>query len=144
MKVSQLGVALAAITLVFAGCTSKTQSYVGNQESVEARKNQNQTKQPASPDMKTTEENPNQNDITLNISAPQPNSTVTTSTVTVRGTTVPNADIFVDDVQIKSDAKGEFSTPITLDNGENVISVAANDEDGNSAEQELTVTYDEQ
>jgi len=39
------------------------------------------------------------NQITLSITSPANNATVTTATVTVRGKTVPNADVFVNDAQ---------------------------------------------
>jgi hypothetical protein len=78
----------------------------------------------------------------LTITSPVPNSTVTTATVTVSGKTFPNAEVFINEVEVVADAAGSFSSPISLDEGENIISVTANDEAGNVAEQELVVTYE--
>ncbi len=79
--------------------------------------------------------------ITLDITSPQNGATVTTSAVTVAGKTVPNADVNVNDVSLKADAQGNFSTRLTLDEGDNMIDVVANDANGNNSEQEITVTY---
>lgn len=83
-----------------------------------------------------------QKDPHLMIMSPTPDATVTTAAVTVSGKTFPNADVFVDEQELKADAKGMFSTTVTLDEGENSILVTANDDDGNDAEQEIMVTYE--
>ena len=62
----------------------------------------------------------------------------------VRGITVANAEVFINELEIRANVKGEFSAPITLDEGENTISIISNDEDGKSSEEELTVTYEAQ
>jgi hypothetical protein len=59
----------------------------------------------------------------------------------VQGKTSANAEVFVNDKEAKADASGSFSIAIVLDEGENIISVAANDASGNYASQDLTVTY---
>lgn len=79
--------------------------------------------------------------ITLSISSPANNSTVASSSVIVRGKTVANADVFVNDAETKSDGSGSFSVTLTLDEGENYILVVANDANGNYSEKDLTVTY---
>ena len=66
-----------------------------------------------------------------------------TPSVTVTGKSFPYAEVFINDTEIKADASGNFTAPVTLDEGENIISVMANDENGNSAEQEITVTYEQ-
>ena len=80
------------------------------------------------------------NQITLTVTSPANNATVTSGTVTVRGKTVPNADVFVNDTETKADASGNFSAFVTLDEGENSIIIVANDANGNTAEQEIMVT----
>lgn len=80
-------------------------------------------------------------DPNITITSPQVNSTVNTATITVSGKTFPNADVSINDQDTKADVKGMFSTTVTLDEGDNDIDVVANDEDGNPAEQEFTVTY---
>lgn len=81
------------------------------------------------------------NGIKLQIIEPLPNTTVSSSTLTIKGKTSSGAEVFVNDKQLKSDATGNFATKITLDEGENPIVVVANDADGNSAEQQILVTY---
>jgi len=95
----------------------------------------------ASPTMASPQAIAATNQITLSITSPANNATVTTATVTVRGKTVPNADVFVNDAQTKSDASGNFSASVTLDEGANPIVVVANDANGNSAEQDFQITY---
>jgi hypothetical protein len=79
--------------------------------------------------------------ITLTVTSPVDNSQVQTSTVAVTGKTVPNAEVSVNDKDIKANATGVFSVTISLDEGENPIMVVANDANGNAAEQEITITY---
>ena len=75
----------------------------------------------------------------LNILEPQNGITLNNSRVRVKGKTVPNADVFVNNQELKADRQGNFTTIVTLDEGENTIFIVANDYDGNFAEKELTV-----
>jgi len=79
--------------------------------------------------------------ITLTILTPANNSTVTSSVVAVKGKTVANGEVFVNDVEAKADSSGNFSVSLTLDEGENYILIVANDINGNYSEKDLTVTY---
>ncbi len=79
--------------------------------------------------------------ISISVSSPANGSEVTASNVMVAGKTSPNAEVFVNDASGKADANGYFSISVSLDEGDNVIIVAANDANGNSAEQEITVSY---
>lgn len=79
--------------------------------------------------------------LSLSITSPANRSTVTTSTITISGKTSSNAEIFINDKTLKADGSGNFSTSITLDEGENLIAISANDANGNFVEKELTVTY---
>lgn len=81
------------------------------------------------------------NQIGLSVTSPVNNAVVTNPKVTVSGHTVPGADVGINDMDIKADTNGNFSTTITLDEGENTIDVIASDADGNASEQMLTVTY---
>ncbi len=78
--------------------------------------------------------------VPLTISEPSNNLVTSTSSVTVKGITVGNADVSVNEKDLKSDAQGNFSTTISLDEGENIIAVLAVDQAGNFVEQDLTVT----
>ncbi len=95
----------------------------------------------------TQQANPSQptspvpNDITLTITSPQNGAQVSTPTITVSGKTVPNADVSVNDQDLTADAQGNFSTTITLEDGDNNLSITAADSTGQSSEAELTVTY---
>ncbi len=79
--------------------------------------------------------------VVLTISQPTNNSTITSANITIQGKTVRSADVFINDKQLTADSTGNFSQVITLDEGENTISVAVNDAAGNYAEKEITVTY---
>ncbi len=78
--------------------------------------------------------------LALTISQPQDKEILTTNQVTVKGKTKANAEVFVNDTELKADASGNFSALLTLDEGENYITVVANDELGNFAEKEIMVT----
>lgn len=82
------------------------------------------------------------NQISLTVSQPVNNTVVKTPTITVMGKTIPNADVTVNDKDLKADAQGNFSVSITLDEGDNTVIVVANDAQGNSAEKDINVTYD--
>lgn len=60
----------------------------------------------------------------------------------VTGNTSAYAEVFVNDMAISADANGNFSTKLVLDEGENIILVSANDEEGNMAQETLTVNYE--
>ncbi len=77
----------------------------------------------------------------LTVSSPTNGSSVTSGSITIKGKTAPNADVFVNESEAKADANGNFSVTVSLDEGENYFVIVANDSVGNAAETELTVTY---
>lgn len=79
--------------------------------------------------------------IALAVTEPANGATVKTAQITLKGKTAPRADVFVNDTQVAADAQGQFSTPITLEEGENHMLITANDDKGDSNETELVVTY---
>jgi hypothetical protein len=81
-------------------------------------------------------------EIPLTISQPAGGTTVNRPSVTVKGKTAPRAEVFVNDYQTAADSKGNFSATLSLDEGENYLVVVANDTNGQSAEQEITVNYE--
>ncbi len=81
------------------------------------------------------------NEISLAITTPVNGMTVSQPSVTVQGTTVPAAEIYVNDVYGTANSAGKFSITTSLDEGDNSIVVVVNDAGGNTAEKELTVTY---
>ena len=81
------------------------------------------------------------NALVLSISTPADGATLTAAKLTVRGTTTPKADVFINELETRADAGGNFSGTLTLDEGENLIVIIVNDESGNVAEKDLTVFY---
>ncbi len=81
------------------------------------------------------------NQIKLVVLTPVDKAVVTLPTLKVTGQTVPNADVAINEIDTKSDASGNFSANVSLNEGDNPIIVDAFDENGNTSEQELTVTY---
>ena len=78
--------------------------------------------------------------MSLVITSPINNSTLDSTNATVKGKTSPKAEIFVNDQEGTADANGNFSISIGLDEGSNLITVSANDAEGNVSQQELNVT----
>lgn len=81
------------------------------------------------------------NQISLTVTQPTDGQTTSSSSIMVKGVTLPNIEVSVNDVDLKADAQGNFSTTVTLDEGDNTITVVAVDEKGQTAEKDLTVTY---
>ncbi len=79
--------------------------------------------------------------IPLNISSPANGTSVKTPALTVKGKTVPKAEVIANETETVADTSGNFTANINLDEGDNIISVTAIDADGNSVEKEMTVSY---
>jgi hypothetical protein len=79
--------------------------------------------------------------ISLTVTQPTNGLVTASSTILVKGITLPYADVAVNDSDLKADNSGAFSVSIKLDEGDNVIAIIANDDQGNVAEKEITVTY---
>lgn len=77
----------------------------------------------------------------LSITEPQDESVVSVSFVLVRGKTAPGAEVSVNGELAEVDANGNFSIRVSLEEGANVLTITASDEDGNEATVELTVGY---
>lgn len=82
------------------------------------------------------------NTFSITITSPANNSTVKVPYVRVVGTTSPGAEVFINGMEGIANAKGNFSFNIALDEGENTVFLSANDVNGSSAEQEITVNTD--
>ncbi len=81
-------------------------------------------------------------EISLTISSPKTGGSVSTSKVAVKGKTSPKAEVFANEAEGISDANGNFSLTVALDEGENSIIVTAVDANGKVAETEVLVTYE--
>ena len=85
--------------------------------------------------------NTNGEKFTFQVTSPTNKSTVKTAQVTVVGKTEQDADVFVNEIESKADASGNFKVNYTLEEGENYLIVGANNDSGNYDESELTLTY---
>lgn len=80
--------------------------------------------------------------IFLEVAQPINNSMVANTIASLTGRTIPNASVFVNDQELKADANGNFSTSVTLDEGQNDIYVVAADDLGNSVEKDIIVNIE--
>jgi hypothetical protein len=78
--------------------------------------------------------------INLVISTPESGIITDTSSIVVSGTTKPKIDIVVNDKDLVSGEDGSFNISVSLDEGDNYISIVAYDEEGNVAEREIMIT----
>jgi hypothetical protein len=81
-------------------------------------------------------------ELPFEIVSPQNNATVSTATIIIAGKTKPNADVFVGEKQLVADSNGSFSTSYQLEEGQNEIVIAANDDLGNYAEKNLIINLE--
>ena len=77
----------------------------------------------------------------LEISEPQDSSVVRTQTVRVRGTTLPDADVRINEQFVIVDTAGAFTVMVSLERGPNSIEVIATDTAGNEEFHLITVIY---
>jgi hypothetical protein len=82
-----------------------------------------------------------QESLSLVITNPTDGTTVPSANLNVTGKTASGAEVFVNDKETKAEINGNFSVNITIDEGENIIVVIANDLEGNYIEKEIKVTY---
>lgn len=110
-----------------------------NQPYIPQKQPQKQTATPA-PSIPNSERL--SNEIKLEVTEPIDGVVVKYGSITVRGKTLINADVFVNDQDLKADSEGNFSTKVMLDEGENPIVVVASDADGNYSERDFIVIYE--
>ncbi|MBN1643646.1 MAG: hypothetical protein JW856_02340 [Dehalococcoidales bacterium] len=75
----------------------------------------------------------------LTVSEPVNDSVVTSQSVTVKGTTNADAVVSINGKIVSVDASGNFSEPVTLELGPNLIEVVASDFYGNTANVAITI-----
>lgn len=78
----------------------------------------------------------------LEVTSPSDGDIVVSPSLTITGTTEGNAEVFINENEVKADPQGNFSTIITLEEGENIIVVTSSDDEGNYAEKTLTVIFE--
>lgn len=79
----------------------------------------------------------------LKLTLSNPSTTIvsaSTGSVVVTGATSPFTSLIINEFELTSDASGNFSKSIALDEGDNYISIIAYSLDGASAEKEIIVT----
>jgi hypothetical protein len=79
--------------------------------------------------------------LTLTITSPADGTTVSQNKITVTGETIAGADVSVNEKDLTASADGNFSTTISLEEGENPILITAGNEDG-FEEKEIVVYYE--
>ena len=82
---------------------------------------------------------------TLTLTSPDDELLTNQNSITVSGTTFPNATVTITyelgEQIVTADTSGKFSIDVNLDGGYNTITATAFDAAGNSASQSITVTY---
>lgn len=80
----------------------------------------------------------------LKVSAPKDGATVQEEMVTVKGETVPDADLTVNGEAVKVESNGKFETTLVLEEGENTIVIKAKDSSniGGEAEEKVQIFYE--
>jgi hypothetical protein len=78
--------------------------------------------------------------ISLTLLSPDSGAVVDSSSIIVSGKTKSSISVVVNEQDTISTADGSFKATVTLDEGENYISIVAYDEDGNVAEREILIT----
>ena len=137
MNKTYLGIGIGAVLLLIGGVL------VLNQNNNPTVNNTSAEKQETSKPVENTPPAPDQknDEIPLDISSPKDKATVNSSKIQVKGKTAPKAEVTVNDLDLKADVSGNFSTTLNLDEGENYIVITAASQEGNFAEKELTVNY---
>ena len=99
------------------------------------------TAQPAPEAAASQVQSPADSKFLLEIIEPQDSSVVKTQTVRVRGTTLPDADVRVNEQFVIVDTTGAFTVMVSLETGPNSIEVIATDTAGNEEFRLITVIY---
>jgi hypothetical protein len=85
------------------------------------------------------------NSVYLNVNSPTDESVTDNKTVTVAGQTTPNATIVIitnsDQEVLQPSGQGDFSTTVTIADGENLIRITTFAADGQSTSIQRTITY---
>jgi hypothetical protein len=119
--------------------------FVGIQQRRAARLKKTQTSAHISPTISiqptsSTQKNPDISEIPLTVTTPPNGQTVNSPNIVIKGTTVANAEVLINDTNATADENGNFESSLLLSPGENDITIVANDENGNYAEKTISVT----
>lgn len=83
-----------------------------------------------------------QGELSIQILSPQDEEVVKTKQIEVTGKAPVETVISINDQIILVPASGDFSAPVTLEEGPNIIELVASDENGNELDIILTVVYE--
>lgn len=134
---------LAAVVFVIAGSVAAVIFFSGQNQ---AARTENPSKFPA-PTQKAVRPSPSPaveslaSELILTINSPANESTVASPTLKVSGQTSPLADVTVNGQETKAATTGNFSLTVSLEDGDNYLLITATDQNGNFAEKEIMVTY---
>ena len=88
---------------------------------------------------------PATNNLQLTVSAPDPDLLTNSQSLTVKGSTSPNATVAIlsesAETTVTADSSGNFSADVSLEGGYNRLTVSAFDKDSHTASLTLVVTY---
>lgn len=80
--------------------------------------------------------------ISLSVSEPKDNITVNNPTLNIKGKTLTNAYVFINEQELRADKNGQFISMITLEEGENYVLIVVSDDAGNSLEKDIIVNLE--
>jgi bacillopeptidase F len=138
----------AALIIIGSSITILTQKKnkpdINNKENAKSQTEQSAENSAPSlePEIETTSLDDNQ--AQLVIADPKTNITTSLPNYTIAGKTSKNAEITVNNQNLDADGQGNFSVKVSLDEGDNYFLISAVDENGNSSEQEVMITYQNQ
>ena len=95
--------------------------------------------QPGGGALATISASPSATALLLSILAPEDQSVVDVSTITIMGKTDPDAVLSINDETVDLTSDGSFSVNVALEEGPNVFNITASDADGKEAATELTI-----
>ena len=113
---------------------SKLGNIFQNNQRVNQSTNQTNINQSAIPTVEPVSQG-----LILEVIEPKENTTYSSPSIKVSGKTSAYAEVYVNDTQTKADGTGNFSVNYNLDEGENLLTIVANDQAGNYVEKEMTV-----
>ena len=81
----------------------------------------------------------------IQINSPEDNALVSTEKTSISGITIPNSHIIIATANKsfigQSDANGQFSVPVTLDSGLNIVKISSIDKNNTQKDIQINITY---
>lgn len=112
----------------------------GSNKSLQQSTSQTDISETATNTPKTAQENSTYSkSLDLVIDEPLSGTEVQKNSITIKGRVNPKAHVIVNEADVTLGVNGKFDQQVTLDEGENYISIVAYDDEGNAAERELLI-----